>query len=179
MKYCINNIIVVEGKEDASYLSSFIDAEYVTTNGYEIPVEEVDYLNEASKIYKTIVLVDPDIPGREIEKRLKQKLVNAIYLEVEISRCIRGKKNGVAECEKDEILRVLKPYILDKKPAKTPQIMDFFDEIDYMDKGFRKYLCNKHHLGKCNLKKLFQRIERLGINKHQIKETWIEYNGNK
>ena len=56
MKYCINNIIVVEGKEDASYLSSFIDAEYVTTNGYEIPVEEVDYLNEASKIYKTIVL---------------------------------------------------------------------------------------------------------------------------
>ena len=179
MKYYLNNIVVVEGKEDASYLSSFIEAEYVTTNGYEIPDVEIDYINESSKIYKTIVLVDPDIAGRTIENRLKEKLENAIYLEVDISKCLRGKKNGVAECDKEEILRVLKPYILDKKPTKTPQIMDFFDEIDYMDKGFKDYLSKKYHLGKCNLKKLFQRINRLGINKYQIKETWIEYNGNK
>ena len=43
MKYYLNNILVVEGKEDVSYLSSFLDAEFVTTNGYDIPEEEIEY----------------------------------------------------------------------------------------------------------------------------------------
>lgn len=179
MKNYIDNIIVVEGKEDVSYLSSFVEAEYVTTNGYEIPFEEIDYLNAAGKLEKILVLIDPDEAGRTIENRIKERLENAIYLCVDIDKCIRGKKNGVAECDKEEILRVLKPYISTKKSAKTPQIMDFFDEIDYLNKDFRRLLSKKYHLGNCNLKKLFRRIERLGINKHQIRETWEEYNGNK
>ena len=44
MKYFINKIIVVEGKEDVSYLSSFIDSEYIVTNGYELPKEEIEYI---------------------------------------------------------------------------------------------------------------------------------------
>ena len=71
MKYFINKIIVVEGKEDVSFLSSFIEAEYITTNGYDIPKEEVEYINQASKRKEILVLVDPDKAGREIEEKLK------------------------------------------------------------------------------------------------------------
>ena len=35
-KYYFNGVIVVEGKSDVSYLSSFIDSLYFTTNGYDI-----------------------------------------------------------------------------------------------------------------------------------------------
>ena len=84
MKYFINKIIVVEGKEDASYLSSFIEAEYVITNGYDIPKEEIDYLNEASKHTDILVLVDPDEAGRQIEEKLKALLVKATYLCVDV-----------------------------------------------------------------------------------------------
>ena len=38
MKKIVNGIIVVEGKTDVAFLSQFIDAEFVTTNGSEIPV---------------------------------------------------------------------------------------------------------------------------------------------
>ena len=47
--YYFDGIIVVEGKSDVSYLSSFIDALYITTNGYEIPDEEIDFLKHYSK----------------------------------------------------------------------------------------------------------------------------------
>ena len=38
MKYLIDKIIIVEGKEDASYLSSFIEAEYIITKQTINPV---------------------------------------------------------------------------------------------------------------------------------------------
>ena len=72
------------------------------------PNEEIEYVNEASKHKEILVLVDPDKAGREIENRLKEKLINATYINVDISRCIRGKKDGVAECDQEEIIKVLK-----------------------------------------------------------------------
>jgi len=39
MKKSLNGILVVEGKEDASYLSNYIDSEIVTVQGYEVPEE--------------------------------------------------------------------------------------------------------------------------------------------
>ena len=115
MKYYLDAILVVEGKEDVSYLSSFIDSEYVVTNGYDISEEELDYLNAASKYKNVIVLVDPDVAGRAIENRLKNKLSKATYLNVKISECIRGEKDGIAECDSSEILRVLGPYLKQEK----------------------------------------------------------------
>ena len=178
MKYFINKIIVVEGKEDMSYLSSFIDAEFISLNGYDMPKEEIDYVNEASKVIGVLVLVDPDLAGRTIENKLKEKIKNATFLHVDISKCTRGRNDGVAECEREEIVKVLKPYILDKKEEKTPVLLENFTKIDFLDRGFRAFLANKFHLGKCNLKKLFIRINTLGITGPQIENAWREYYGN-
>ena len=177
MRYYIDKIVVVEGKQDASYLSSFIEAEYIMTNGYEMPSDELDYLMAASKIDKVIVLVDPDLAGRQIENRLKEKLPDAIYLSVDLSKCNRGKKNGVAECETEEVINVLKPYFSTKKPCFASLFSEKLSKLDFLDKGFRDYLSKKFHLGKCNLKKLFPRLDRLGINAEQVLTAWEEYHG--
>ena len=50
MKLFFDGIIVVEGKNDASYLSSFVDTIFAITNGYEIPQKEIEFLkNEMAK----------------------------------------------------------------------------------------------------------------------------------
>ena len=178
MKYFINKIIIVEGKEDVSYLSSFIEAEYITTNGYDIPLEEIDYINEASKHKEILVLVDPDKAGREIEKKLKTKLVKAAYITINISRCNRGKKNGVAECEPEEIIRVLKPHFSSKNTQKTCKKPSNLSKLDLTDKDLREYLSKKFHLGKVNLKKLFIRLETLEITSEELESAIKEYYGN-
>ena len=43
MKKIINAIIVVEGKSDVQFLESFIDAEFVITNGSDVPRETINY----------------------------------------------------------------------------------------------------------------------------------------
>lgn len=178
MKYFINKIIVVEGKEDVSYLSSFIEAEYITTNGYDIPKEEIEYINEASKHKEILVLVDPDKAGRQIEERLKQKLVNATYISIDISKCIRGEKDGVAEASKEEILRVLNPHFSSKNPQKSLDLQGNLSKLDLTSKELRDYLSKKYHLGKCNLKKLFIRLETLEISSEELEQSIKEFYGN-
>ncbi len=178
MKYFINKIIVVEGKEDVSYLSSFIEAEYITTNGYDIPNEEIEYLNEASKHKEILVLVDPDKAGREIEDRLKKKLEKATYISVDITKCLRGKKDGVAECEPEEIIRVLKPHFSSKNQQNTCKNPMNFSKLDLTNKELRAHLSKKFHLGKCNLKKLIQRLGTLEISPQEIEGSIKEFYGN-
>ena len=175
MKYYINKIIVVEGKEDVSYLSSFIESEYVTTNGYDIPKEEIEYLNEASKHKGILVLVDPDEAGRNIQNRLSKLLPQAIFIEVDITKCIRGKKDGVAECLQEEIIRVLEKYFENKNPVKTPQNIT---KLDLNDGNFKKYICDRFHLGRCNSKKILTRLSTLEISEEDIKKAKKDYYGN-
>ena len=179
MKYYLNKILVVEGKEDVSYLSSFLDVEFVTTNGYDIPLEDIEYLNAASKYKDIIVLVDPDLAGREIETKLKKKLTNATYLNVEISKCTRGSKQGIAECEKEEILNILKPYIEIKKCEKSRVLQQNLLKVDLSDKTLREYLTKKFSLGNCNNKTMIKRLETLQINEEELMKAIEEYkNGN-
>ena len=178
MKHFIDKIIVVEGKEDVSYLSSFIEAEYITTNGYDIPKEEIEYINEASKHKEILVLVDPDKAGRQIEERLKQKLVNATYISIDISKCIRGEKDGVAEASKEEILRVLNSHFSSKNPQKSLNLQGNLSKLDLISKELRDYLSKRYHLGKCNLKKLFIRLGTLEISPEELEQSIKEFYGN-
>ena len=51
-KYCIDGVIVVEGKSDVTFLQEFIDAIFVTTNGSEISKETINYIKELKKKYQ-------------------------------------------------------------------------------------------------------------------------------
>ena len=175
MKYLINKIIVVEGKEDVSYLSSFIDAEFVITNGYDIPKEEIEYLNEASKYKEVLVLTDPDEAGRKIENKLKEKLQKATYILIDISKCNKGKKLGVAECDKQEILKVLEPYFGKEINENKSNLNGKLSKIDLSDKELRKYLSNRFKLGICNSKKIINRLETLNIKYEEIDKAIKEY----
>ena len=180
MKYLLDGILVVEGKEDVSYLSSFLEAEFVTTNGYSVSLIDLDYLNRASQFTNIIVLVDPDKAGREIEKKLKDELVKATFLSVDISRCTRGKKDGVAECEKDEVLNVLKSFIIAKKEENNGELHKNSLKIDILDSDIKGMICEHYRLGKCSNKKLITRLKTLRISQEEI-DSLIEVfrSGNK
>ena len=46
MKISLNRVLVVEGKEDASYLSNYIDSEIVVVNGFELKNTTISYLKD-------------------------------------------------------------------------------------------------------------------------------------
>ena len=168
MKYHISNIVVVEGKEDEAYLSSFIDAIYVKTNGYQIPEEEIRFLNNPRNKKPVIILTDSDEAGKVIRGRINKVVNNPINVEVDINKCDRNGKHGIAECDKQEIINALKEHIDKETPKNEIEPKDLI--ILGIDKDKREQLSEELSLGICNNKTLVKRLNYLGFTKDELKQ---------
>lgn len=175
MKMHLDGVLVVEGKEDASYLSNYISSEIVVVNGYELDPKTIAYL----KGKKVIALLDPDDAGKAIRKRLNTIIPDLINVEIDINRCNRGKKNGVAECEIEELVGKLQAF-----SVKTPEISQNIAISDLYNLGItennelRAYVTGKLNLGKCNNKQLLKRLNLNQVQLEELKKIVEEYHGN-
>ena len=172
----LNRILVVEGKEDASYLSNYIDSEIVFVNGYELSKANIAYLKNRS----VILLLDPDDAGKTIRNKLNSLLNDVVNIEVDIKKCTRGAKNGVAECEIDEVLGKLSEFCrdFDAKHADFNSA-DLYKLGLSSDKKLRDFVCTKLNLGNCNFKTMQKRLFLNDIKLEKVCEIIEEYkNGN-
>ena len=114
-KYYLDGVLVVEGKSDVSYLSSFIKSLYFITNGYDISEEKIEFLSRVSQKKKVIIFTDNDKAGEDIANRIKSK-INKVFV-VKSAKIARKqyKKTGVAETEQNAIIEALKDHLVDYK----------------------------------------------------------------
>ena len=172
MKKSLNGILVVEGKEDASYLSNYIDSEIVTVQGFDIPEETIEYL----KNKKVIIFTDPDEAGKKIREKLNRSICDAFNVEIDIKKCTRGSKNGVAECEIGEIMEKLAPFFVEKvrkTPIFTTSHLYNLGVID--NKDLRTYVCQTLSLGRCNNKQLLKRLNLCNIQLEELEKVVEKY----
>ena len=168
----IDGIIVVEGKTDVSFLSSFIDAEFVTTNGSEISKDIINYLKNSKKdIY---VLTDPDSPGERIRKILDENISGLHHCFVKKENSIKNGKVGVAESTREEIEKALVNYITTKEIKEGSLTMD-----DLVNLGLsgcndaeenRNKIIEKLNLGHCNAKTFLKRLNYRDINIDELRK---------
>ena len=62
MKKKIDGVLIVEGKTDVSYLSSFIDTFFLTTNGYDLSEEKIDFLKSLGYSEADLLKITKTIP---------------------------------------------------------------------------------------------------------------------
>lgn len=184
MKKTVNGIIVVEGKSDIAFLSQFIDAEFVPTNGSEIPAKTIEYLKKAQEKRSIFVLTDPDFPGKRIRDVLDENIPNLKHCFVSKEKSIKKNKVGVAESSKEEVLSALAQYIsVNKDDAGS------LTENDLLKLGLigsesskikREIVCEKYHLGFCNAKTFLKRINyaKLSLSDLEI-DQWMKNNTSK
>lgn len=175
MKKIINGIIVVEGKTDVAFLSEFLEAEFVITNGSEIPEKTIQYLQKSAEKRSIFVLTDPDSPGKKIRDELDQKIPNLKHCFVTKEKSIKKNKVGVAESTKEEVLSALEHYIETNKND-----VGNVSEFDLVNLGLagtedakenRMKIIEKFHLGFCNGKTFLKRINYQKITVEQLKEA--------
>ena len=168
MKNKIDGILVVEGKSDVGYLSSFIDALFFITNGSDINEEKLDFLSRASKVNNIIILTDPDGAGERIRNIIKSK-INGVFV-ANISKNSRKTyvKHGVAEAEKEEILEVLKNFITDKEVFKEKYDLVSLISLSENPEEKREQIINKYRLIKGNNNYLENQLRILRISKEEL-----------
>ena len=179
MKYYIDGVIVVEGTSDSAFLSSFIDCLFVETNGYDLPKEEIDFLNHIPSNKKVIILTDSDEAGKQIRQRLNDTLNAKIDVSVDIAQCNKNNKHGVAECNKGEIVNVLKEHFSKAHSNISYLTVGNLQDYGIVDKKSREYACQELHLGKCNNKTFIKRFGFIGYKLNDLKKVMEGYYGNK
>jgi len=171
MKKFINKIIVVEGKSDVSFLSQYIDAEFVTTNGSEVSKETIDYLRNTKK--EIIVLTDPDFPGKKIRDVLDSLIPNLKHCFINKESSIKHGKVGVAEGNIEEIMIALENNFEINRKIGNLSMTDLYN-LNLIGKKSskekRSKISTSLHLGYCNAKTFLIRLNSKGIQFSDLKK---------
>ncbi len=174
----IDALIVVEGKTDIDFLSTFIDSNFYLVNGSAVNSKDYDFINEYLKLNKdVIILTDPDYPGMRIRNLINEHCKNCknAYIRKEVS--IKNNKVGVAESQKEEIINALKHTIKFDNNNLNESKLKESDLIDLGLTGFkdsslkRDIIINKYHLGYSNFKSMYKKLKMLNITKEELMEV--------
>lgn len=172
MKKVIDALLVVEGKSDVSFLSNYIDAKYVITNGSEISKETISFIKKASETMDVIVLTDPDSPGKRIRDILDQNIPNLKHCFVRKEFSIKHGKVGVAECDINEVFHALDNLFVNKSSNKTTITINDLYLLGLSGQAnsnmLRQKVSEKLCLGYNNTKSLCKRLNALGVTYKEL-----------
>ena len=170
----INQLIVVEGKNDTARLKRYFDAETFETGGAGMSKEKLNYLKELAKKRELILFLDPDTPGENIRKRINDAIPGLKNAFVDKKEARTTKKVGVEHAEKEVLEKALASLLTYKEIKEGLNMQDLF-ELGLSGKNDasikREKLSRVYPLGTCSGKTLLKRINMLGLSKEDIKEA--------
>lgn len=169
----INEVIVVEGSNDTKRLKSFFDVDTIETHGLGLKKETIELIKNINKTRGIILFLDPDTPGEKIRNRLNSEIPNLKNAFVLKEDARTKKKVGIEHADKktlEEALNNLITYSDVKESLSQSEYneLGLNGESDSAEK--RNLLSKEFHIGKCNSKTMFKRLNMLGITKKQIEK---------
>lgn len=168
MKYNFEGVIVVEGKEDVSYLSSFLNGLFFTTNGLDISDEKIQFLKNVNKVNKLIIMTDNDASGEVIRNRIVNQISGCFVVKISGNSRKNYIKKGVAEANRDEILNLLQDHIVEHDIVIEQYELNKYISLSKCGNIFKNKLIEKYRLINGNIKFLENQLNMLKISKSEI-----------
>ena len=168
MKNKIDGVLLVEGKSDVNFLSSFLDALFFITDGYNINQRKIDFLLEASKVNKLIIMTDNDEAGEKIRNKIHIAIQAGYDVRIKPNSRNNYKKHGVAEAIKEEVLLGLKDFITDKEIFNEKYDLVSLISLNKNPRKKREEIVEKYHLVDGNNKAIENQLRILKITKEEL-----------
>ncbi|WP_301859668.1 ribonuclease M5 [uncultured Megasphaera sp.] len=127
----IKEVLVVEGKSDVARIrASHIDADMITTDGFNLHPHTMEQIRCAYEKRGIIILTDPDSAGERIRKYLTERFPAAKHAFIPRKDAIANDDLGVEQASPEAIrLALSKTRCATYKPQQT------FDMTDLMAAG--------------------------------------------
>ena len=167
----IREIIVVEGINDTKRLRSFFDVETIETHGLGLNRETIELIRELNGKRGVILFLDPDSPGERLRNRLNEEipgLKNAFVMKEDART---RKKVGIEHASREVLEEALANLV------SYGEVKDSISEEEFYRLGLkgetdsakkRETIARHFHLGKCNSKTMFRRVNMLGLTYDDI-----------
>ena len=114
----IEEVIVVEGKDDTTALKRAVQADTIETNGSAISSETIRRIQHAQTKRGVIVFTDPDYPGRRIRAIIEENVqgVKHAFLSKEKTIAKNGKSLGIEHAADEDIRSALQNVYTPRNP---------------------------------------------------------------
>lgn len=171
----INELIIVEGKSDVAFLSKFIDAPFVITNGLNVDEQLLMRIAKFMPNPGAIVLTDPDSPGKKIRQSISTRFPDIKHAYIDIKYSKKNGKVGVAESTIDAVLKSLSNIQqCSARDIGTLTIVDLYQLGLYGSSSSsqqREHVIAKFNLGHSNGKLLLKTLNQLKITYSELQSA--------
>ena len=188
----IKEIIVVEGRDDASAIKHAVCAEIITTHGFGIREETWTLLEKAYLEKGIIIFTDPDFSGEQIRKKLSERFPKAKHAYLAVSdaqkHCAEAQKNAVANRNSDIGVENATPEAireaLQKAKASFEDVVLRFTYEDLIKYGLtgnsdsaekRAAVGKILGIGYGNAKSFLNKLNKYGITTEELHEAVLAY----
>jgi len=169
-KFCLSGILVVEGKNDASKLSSIVSSPIIITNGCDLSKRLIKFLQSVEKKNKLLLLFDPDAAGCNIRQSLITNLNNYEIIRTNEPVYVSKKKFGVHEMDINYLKNLLGKYE-DKNISKDSKISTS-DIYKLSCKINTNVLIEEYSLTRCTNSGIANQLNMLGITFETLCEKY-------
>jgi ribonuclease M5 len=175
----IQEIIVVEGKDDTTAIKRAVIADTIETNGSAISEETIRRIAHAQEKRGVIVFTDPDYPGRRIRAIIEEHVIGVkhAFLEKEKTIAKNGKGLGIEHAKDEDIREALRNVYTPNPHYKSKNDITMEDLIlagligNPQSKNRRQRLGEILNIGMMNGKQLHKRLAMFQITVQQFGEA--------
>lgn len=169
----IQEVIVVEGKNDTAVLKSYFDCDTIETHGTCLSDFTLNLIETMQKKRGIIVFTDPDYPGESIRKQINQKIDGCKNAFVPKEMAKTDKKVGVEHASKEVLEEALRNCVTfhQNQPSMTlAQYQDLGLSGRENSAQLRDAVSRHFRLGHCNGKTMYKRLCMVGVTYEEAKE---------
>jgi ribonuclease M5 len=168
----IEEIIVVEGRDDERAVKSAVIAETIATHGYGISERTWALIEKAYLGPGIIVFTDPDYAGETIRKRIEERFPNAKHAYLSREEATKGGDIGIENAAAESICEALQKVKYRKGSELNVFTMDdllFFKLVGAEQAGIRRDKLGKSlGIGYGNTKTFLNRLNHYGITREEF-----------
>ena len=166
---------VVEGMMDEDKLKKLGCLFVIKTGGKFIRKEIKEFIKEVSEVRELVLILDPDGPGKNIEKQIVNIVGPCLTIQIDKKDAIKKGKVGIAETNLEILKNHLRPFI--RHDLFVDENLSL-DDDDFYDLGLigpggkqkRMKLVEKYHLPYTSAKNVEDAMLMLSKSKKEIIE---------
>ncbi len=169
----IKEVIVVEGANDTKRLKAFFDVDTIETHGLGLSKETIELIKDINQRRGVILFLDPDTPGEKIRRRINDEIPDLKNAFVMKEDARTRKKVGIEHADKETLEEALDNLITYTESFDSIDMEDFYalGLSGREDSSARRQIVSRrYHLGKCNAKTMFKRLNMLKITKEELQD---------
>lgn len=172
----IQEVIVVEGRDDERAVRQSVEARTIATHGYGISKETFRLIEKAYQETGIIIFTDPDFAGEQIRSRLERRFPQAKHAYLPRALATRDGDIGIENAHPDSIREAL-----EKVRCTLREQPDTFTRQDLFDYGLsggegasqlRDKIGAVLGIGYGNSKVFLSRLNHFGITREELEEAW-------